>query len=158
QPPVDDGYELVRHVWRIRLGGGVTEAAFEKFWRRALHDWVASHAAFAKAPQAPGVDFNKVAAEVAKLELRPAPGEQSLDVVFAPSMTYDGRLANNGWLQELPQVGTRVVWDNPALVSPQTAEKLGLLPESYTQADPDTMYTQRYPAGKVATLTIASRT
>ena len=39
---------------------------------------------------------------------------------------YDGRFANNGWLQELPDPLTKVTWDNPVLVSPADAERLGL--------------------------------
>ena len=39
---------------------------------------------------------------------------------------YDGRLANNGWLQELPDPVTKITWDNVALISPAMAVKLGL--------------------------------
>jgi Fe-S-cluster-containing dehydrogenase component len=39
---------------------------------------------------------------------------------------YDGRLANNGWLQELPDPVTKVTWDNVAMISPAMAVKLGL--------------------------------
>ena len=50
-----------------------------------------------------------------------------LEVVVYPSdSVYDGRFANNVWLQELPQVITRLTWDNAALVSPKTAETLRL--------------------------------
>ena len=38
----------------------------------------------------------------------------------------DGKLANNPWLQELPDPLTRACWDNYLTISASTAEKLGL--------------------------------
>lgn len=50
-----------------------------------------------------------------------------LEVVFTVSDTlYDGRFAKNVWMQELPQAMTKLVWDNAAILSPATAEKLNL--------------------------------
>ena len=49
------------------------------------------------------------------------------EVVFVPSWSvFDGRFANNGWLQETPDPMTKLTWDNAALVSPATAKKLGV--------------------------------
>ena len=38
----------------------------------------------------------------------------------------DGRYANNGWLQELPDPITKMTWDNAVLVSRRTARDLGV--------------------------------
>ena len=59
-----------------------------------------------------------------------APAEapaSGLEVTFhADPSVYDGRFANNGWLQELPKPFDKVCWDNVAYVSPRTAESLGM--------------------------------
>ena len=59
-----------------------------------------------------------------------------LEVVFLPSPSiHDGRFANDGWLQELPDPLTKLTWDNPALVSPKMAETLGLANEDVVRVD-----------------------
>ena len=59
-----------------------------------------------------------------------APAEtpaSGLEVTFhADPSVYDGRFANNGWLQELPKPFDKVCWDNVAYVSPKTAESLSM--------------------------------
>ena len=55
-----------------------------------------------------------------------APGA-GLEIVFRPDPSvYDGRLANNGWLQELPRPITKLTWDNAVLIGTRTAASLGV--------------------------------
>jgi molybdopterin-containing oxidoreductase family iron-sulfur binding subunit len=39
---------------------------------------------------------------------------------------YDGRCANNGWLQELPDPIAKLTWDNAVLISAEAARRLNL--------------------------------
>jgi Fe-S-cluster-containing dehydrogenase component len=49
---------------------------------------------------------------------------EKMEVVFRPHHSmYDGRFANNAWLQELPDPLTKVTWGNTAAVSPEWAQE-----------------------------------
>jgi len=53
--------------------------------------------------------------------------KNQIEVIFNPADgLYDGRFANNGWLQETPQALTKLAWDNAAVMSPATARGLSL--------------------------------
>jgi MoCo/4Fe-4S cofactor protein with predicted Tat translocation signal len=53
--------------------------------------------------------------------------EAPLEVCFRPDpCLWDGRFANNGWLQECAKPVNKLTWDNAVLVSPALAERLGL--------------------------------
>jgi molybdopterin-containing oxidoreductase family iron-sulfur binding subunit len=98
-----------------------TSPAFERDWRRWLHDGVVPNTAFP--PRMVTVQTNALTAGAVA-----AAPPQGLDVVFQPDPTvYDGRFANNAWLQELPKPLTKLTWDNAALVSPSTAALLSLV-------------------------------
>jgi molybdopterin-containing oxidoreductase family iron-sulfur binding subunit len=92
---------------------------FEQFWRRALHDGVIPNTAAQAATAAPSPASLQAPTQ-------PAPGGE-LEIIFRPDPTiYDGRFANNGWLQELPKPITTLTWDNVAMMSPATAARLGI--------------------------------
>ncbi len=110
------GYDIVRETWKPILG----DVDFEKKWNRVLHDGVLPGSELPEV--APSLTGNPLADLV-----REAGSPAGLEVVFVASpWLHDGRFANDGWLQELPDPITKLTWDNPALVSPKTAESLGI--------------------------------
>jgi MoCo/4Fe-4S cofactor protein with predicted Tat translocation signal len=98
---------------------GVTLSPFDRDWRRWLHDGIVENTAFTP---------RTVSVKAATAAAPPAPRRDGLEVVFRPDPSvYDGRFANNAWLQELPKSLTKLTWDNAALVGPSTAERLALV-------------------------------
>ena len=56
-----------------------------------------------------------------------APSASSLEVIFfRDAKMDDGRYANNGWMQELPDPISKMTWDNAVLLSRKTARDLGV--------------------------------
>jgi MoCo/4Fe-4S cofactor protein with predicted Tat translocation signal len=93
---------------------------FDRQWRQWLHDGVVPNTAFTPKTVAIRANF---AAQTA-----PRAAVEGLEAVFRPDPTvHDGRFANNGWLQELPKSLTKLTWDNAALISPGTADRLRLI-------------------------------
>ena len=89
-------------------------------------------------PISPGSPWrsSRARSAAAREPVRRADGRGGLEIVFLPSPSlHDGRFANDGWLQELPDPLTKLTWDNPALVSPKTAETLGLASEDVVRLD-----------------------
>lgn len=105
------GEEIVRETWKSSL----TSGDFETAWRKLVHDGFSIEKRLASVtPTLQAIAEQPVEA--------PASG---LEVVFAPgSSTYDGRYANNGWLQETPAVLTKITWQNAAILAPSTAKEL----------------------------------
>ncbi len=55
------------------------------------------------------------------------PTAEHAELVLVPdTKVFDGRFANNGWLQELPDAITKITWDNALLISPATAREIGV--------------------------------
>jgi molybdopterin-containing oxidoreductase family iron-sulfur binding subunit len=64
---------------------------------------------------------------IPKLPAAMLPLKDSLEVIFyRDAKMDDGRYANNGWMQELPDPVTKLTWDNAVLVSRMTARELGV--------------------------------
>lgn len=117
-------YDLVRAYWQ----GQRPDGDFGSFWRKSLHDgFVPGMALAPRQVTLRARDFPSSA--------RPA-ADKDFEIVFRPDENIlDGRFANNGWLQELPQPLTKVTWDNPAVISFNTAQELGLVSEDMIEVD-----------------------
>lgn len=115
----DDGLSIVRRTaqeFTPRL-------KVDKEWNRAIHSGFVASSQSARinpevksfdAPQAD--DSWKVAGEIKNGEL---------ELIFSShSSVFDGRFANNAWLQELPHPLTKLTWGNAAVMSPKTAAAL----------------------------------
>ncbi len=93
-----------------------------------MHDGFIPGTAFSTADIAPGAPAAPGARTKPFAPIAPsAPVAPAFEVNFRRDPTiYDGRFANNGWLQELPKPITKLTWDNAALIAPATAARLNL--------------------------------
>jgi molybdopterin-containing oxidoreductase family iron-sulfur binding subunit len=112
---MNSDYEIVREYWQgQKLGDD-----FEKSWRQSLH------AGFVAGMQLPVLNVKPQSS--APLAPPAALAKSGVEICFRPDpCIWDGRFANNGWLQELPKPFSKVTWDNPILVSPALAQRMGL--------------------------------
>jgi len=130
------GYDIVRETWKPILG----ETEFDRKWNRVLHDGLLAGSELPEVVPGlkgdPFAELGRLRAAGASAGQGPSGSADGLEVVFLPSPSvHDGRFANDGWLQELPDPLTKITWDNPALVSPKTAETLGLANEDVVRLD-----------------------
>jgi molybdopterin-containing oxidoreductase family iron-sulfur binding subunit len=147
-------YDIVRSFWQGQVaggGGGVgggqnnnaqnTQAEktiltaplagagtdFESAWRKMVHDGVIPNTALPPKQVALKGDWAAQLGQPGSTANAPAAAADSYEIVFRTDPgIYDGRFANNGWLQELPKPLTKLTWDNAALISPNTARRLGV--------------------------------
>ncbi len=104
-----DPYELVRES--ARRMGVVSDEAFTNYIQEGV----------LKGQLQLTTDAKFQAAEPA------IPASDEIEICFAPDpKLYDGRFANNAWLQECPDPITKLTWDNAAIISLPLAKRLGL--------------------------------
>jgi MoCo/4Fe-4S cofactor protein with predicted Tat translocation signal len=107
--------DAVRATWARRLGGD-----FGKGWSDALANGIVPGSASAKSDV-------RLRAEASQIVPPAAASGAALSILFRPDPSlWDGRFANNPWLQELPRPLTKLVWDNPLLIAPALAEQMQL--------------------------------
>ena len=125
--PETSPLELVQANAAQYLPGDTTGAG----WRKALHDGWIEGTAFT-----PRAGFLSVAPAVpAASTFGPAPAGE-FEISFRPDCSlYDGRFANVGWLQELPKQITNLSWDNAALMSLDSMERMKLEENNIVEID-----------------------
>ncbi len=118
------GLEIVRGYWRKHWQDQGGSGDFDTFWQTALHDGVVAGSNREFAPRDVAL---KGGWEQHLQGAGGGAGGEGLEIVFQSDPTiYDGRFANNGWLQECPKPITTLTWDNAAIMSPKTAKDLGV--------------------------------
>jgi MoCo/4Fe-4S cofactor protein with predicted Tat translocation signal len=119
-----NGYDIVRRTFAEMTGGMLVESA----WRTALHDGVVPNSTMPMEEGHPPVKVQDLSSHVAALTSQwAAPKGDELEAIFTQDFClYDGRFANNGWLQEMPDPITRLTWDNAALMGVDAARSRGL--------------------------------
>ncbi len=120
QDPLQKAYDIVQRTLGIK--------STDWRWKKALFDgyvektaWQPLHLNFSAG------NLNGALAQLIAKNAKVKLDHQHLEVVFrTDSKVFDGRFANNGWLQELPDPMTRLTWDNAALINPKTGVAMGL--------------------------------
>ena len=117
-------YEIVRRA-HMKVSG-LTGTAFEAWWRQNLDRGFVEGTAMKAAP-APVVNAANLATICSSTAGMLSATGGAMEIAFLfDAKVGDGRFANLGWLQELPDPATKITWDNALLMAPKTARGLGL--------------------------------
>ncbi len=117
-------HDIVKAYWTAYRGAD----GFDKFWQDSLMRGYA-------APKLMALDASKLSLSSDFGKHAPK-ATDSLDIIFRPDPSVeDGRLANSGWMQELPKPLTNLTWDNAVHIHPRTAKQLGVTHEDLVDVE-----------------------
>jgi MoCo/4Fe-4S cofactor protein with predicted Tat translocation signal len=112
-------YDIVRKTF-IDIGWEITPAQVEESWKKCLFNGFLAYSEVS--PVNPPFHHQGLSLLAASV-----PSSANLEVIFyRDAKMDDGRYANNGWMQELPDPVTKMTWDNAVLLSRKTARELGV--------------------------------
>jgi Fe-S-cluster-containing dehydrogenase component len=124
--------EYLKTRWQADVFPIGSPASFETFWNASLSS------GGAKRERQPDpslvMNFEEVKKAILAASKPPAqyPAGQGfeshlLELVLSPAVgVFDGRYANNGWFNELPDPVTKATWGNPILISMADADEFGM--------------------------------
>ncbi len=137
--------------WTLRNAQGESYPNADAFWKQVVHDgFIPNTATTQGGPATPfqpkGAPAAATPAAVPGGSPAPAPAAKTvgtsgqeapqarqdapggLELIFRPDPNvWDGRFANNGWLQEAPKPLSKVTWDGTAWISPTLADEKQLV-------------------------------
>lgn len=110
------------------------ETNFEMFWNKSLHDgifttekeYTSLHKKPDVAADAPAFDKAALEAALSKTWKADAGKEWEL-LVYAPSILGSGSMANNPWLQEIPDPISKVTWTQCLALPQAQAQEMGFI-------------------------------
>ncbi|MFH2202254.1 MAG: 4Fe-4S dicluster domain-containing protein [Elusimicrobiota bacterium] len=109
--------------WKRVVYSKSSPVPFDRFWQASLHEGFVAQRHGRRRPASRPVP--SVPRSSGGFELLLKPG----------TAVYDGRYANSGWLQELPDPVSKKTWGNVAALSPTDAKRLGVKDGDLVQLD-----------------------
>jgi Fe-S-cluster-containing dehydrogenase component len=126
QPVAGNYLEYIRARWKTEVYPEKSPVPFEEYWNAGLQNGGVPHDSATGSRQTIKEEALQQALAVAAAGgVTGSPDE--MEMVLSPAAgIYDGRYANNGWLNELPDPVTKATWANPVSLSIADAERLGV--------------------------------
>jgi molybdopterin-containing oxidoreductase family iron-sulfur binding subunit len=121
-------HQLLKKFWQTRAvsNGWTAGTNFEALWESWLAKGVIDKTT-AQPEAGIAVNAGKLAEGLGTLVGQAPAKADGLEIAFTvDGKVFDGRFANNAWLQELPHPITKMTWDNAIIVSKATADRLGV--------------------------------
>jgi molybdopterin-containing oxidoreductase family iron-sulfur binding subunit len=123
--PSKNWYEYLKNQWQQKMvpqsGGKSADALWAETLQTGFFDTVGEKRNTSSSARS----FNS-GALVKSLEGHQPNGSDLSLSLYASLALYDGRSANNGWLQELPDPLSKITWENYLSIAPRLAQKMGL--------------------------------
>ena len=115
--------DLLKRRWQDEVAPNDSPVPFAGFWNTCLHDGLARR-------QSKPLAVRRLDGEAgtrAAIRAAQAPSSTGFELVLdTDPRLFDGRYANNGWLQEMPDPIGRNSWGNPLSLAPADADRLHL--------------------------------
>jgi molybdopterin-containing oxidoreductase family iron-sulfur binding subunit len=119
---VTEYYQFVRNNWEKTV-----LASSGKSWDDVLQAGFVSTGSANATPVSFNLDVTAVANTIVAESAKLAAGSNQVEIQLYQNVAVgDGQVANNPWLQELPDPVSKVTWDNYVAIAPKYAEKLDL--------------------------------